>query len=507
MRVLFVTSEYAGLAKVGGLGEVSADLPRALQTAEVDARVIMPAYPDVLSQLQALGHPIEWIGRLPAKGGIPACLIGETYTPSGTPLYLVKAPGLYDRPGTPYGPPDGGDWPDNHLRFARLSLAAAEIAQGRGGLSWLPDLVHANDWPGGLTAGYLNWDGSRVPTVMTVHNIAYQGICAAGQRGPLAIPDRAFALEGVEFHGDISFLKAGIFYAGHVATVSPGYAREITTEALGAGLHGLLQAKAARGQVSGIANGIDESWDPSNNTNLSHHFDAADLDGKRALAGEVREILCLEPSGGPMFGVVSRLVHQKGLDLLAQSADHIVEAGGQIALLGMGDPDVEQMLSGMGRRHRKNIGVLIGYNEVMEHRILGGSDFCLMPSRYEPCGLTQMHAQRYGALPIAHATGGLADTIEDGRTGFLFSDFSSAGLRDACSRAFDAFAEESRLDEMRQAAMARNFSWSLAAAHYRELYRDLIYPLRMTPRTTAGHAVRPPKDPVMSLDQPRTLAA
>jgi len=221
----------------------------------------------------------------------------------------------------------------------------------------------------------------------------------------------------------------------------------------------------------------------------------------RALANDVREALCLDPSDGPMFGVVSRLVHQKGLDLLAESADDIVEAGGQIAVLGMGDPEVEQMLSGMSRRNRKNIGVLIGYNSVMEHRILGGSDFCLMPSRYEPCGLTQMHAQRYGALPIAHATGGLADTIEDGRTGFLFSDFSSDGLRDACRRAFRAFAEDARLDEMRQAAMARSFSWSDAALHYRRLYRKLIRPVK--PRA----AVRVTKQPAIARTRPRSLAA
>jgi starch synthase len=507
MRVLFVTSEYAGLSKVGGLGEVSADLPRAMQATGVDVRVMMPAYPEVVAQLRSLGHEIAWSGRLPARAGIPGCYLGETYTPTGTPLYLVGAPELFDRAGTPYGPPDGGDWPDNHLRFARLSLAAAEVAQGRGGLNWVPDLVHANDWPGGLAAGYLNWDGSRIPTVMTIHNIAYQGLCGAGERGGLAIPDHAFGLNGVEFHGAISFLKAGIFYSDHVSTVSPNYAREITTEALGAGLHGLLRTKTARGQVSGITNGIDESWDPASNSHLPHHFDASDLDGKRVLANGVREVLCLAPSDGPMFGVVSRLVHQKGLDLIVESAGHIVDAGGQIAILGMGDSHVEQMLSSMGRRNRNNIGVLIGYNEVMEHRILGGSDFCLMPSRFESCGLTQMHAQRYGALPIAHATGGLADTIEDGRTGFLFSDFSNDGLRDACSRAFHAFSKDPRLADMRQAAMTRDFSWSDAAMHYRHLYGGLIRPAMGKTGNGPGRVAKPAKEPPISHEHPRTLAA
>jgi starch synthase len=393
------------------------------------------------------------------------------------------------------------------LRFARLSLAAAEVAQGRGDLDWVPKLVHTNDWPGGLAAAYLNWDGARIPTVMTVHNIAYQGICAASQRGLLAIPDRAFGIDGVEFHGAISFLKASIFYSNHVTTVSPSYAREITTEALGAGLHGLMRTKSERGQVSGIANGIDESWDPTSNPNLSSHFDATDLDGKRALANTVREVLCLDPSDGPLFGVVSRLVHQKGLDLVAESADHIVDSGGQIALLGMGDPEIERMVSGMSRRNRKNIGVLIGFNAAMEHRILGGSDFCLMPSRYEPCGLTQMHAQRYGALPIAHATGGLSDTIEDGRTGFLFSEFSGHGLRDACGRAFNAFAEDERFEEMRQAAMARSFSWPDSAIHYRLLYRELIGPVPAARRISAGEATRSSSKPPISREPADSIAA
>ncbi len=503
MRVLFITSECAGLAKAGGLGEVSAGLPKALQKANIDIRLMMPAYPEALARLAHHRIDVSWTGRLPARAGIPACQIGETMTPDGVPLYLVSAPELFKRQGTPYSRPEGGDWPDNPLRFARLSLAAAEVAQGRGGLGWVPDLVHANDWPGGLAAAYLNWDGARVPTVMTVHNIGYQGICDSGLRGLLGIPDYAFGIEGVEFHGAISFLKAGIFYADHVTTVSPSYAREITTEAFGAGLHGLMRTKSARGQVSGIANGIDESWDPANNPILSPNFNATDLDGKRALASNVREVLCLEPSEGPLFGVVSRLVHQKGLDLVAETADHIVDSGGQIALLGMGDPEVEQMLSGMSRRNRKNISVLIGFNTAMEHRILGGSDFCLMPSRYEPCGLTQMHAQRYGALPIAHATGGLSDTIDDGRTGFLFSEFSGEALRDACGRAFEAFAADERLDEMRQAAMAQSFSWSEAATHYRLLYRTLIGPAPVNRRPRPRPAVRP----LVSRVPPDTMAA
>jgi starch synthase len=470
IKVLFVTSEIAGLAKAGGLGDVSAGLPMALRLRGIDVRIVMPAYSQVIDKLT----DIAWIGQLPGRAAIPGAQVGRSCLPDGTMLYLVAAPSLFDRRGTPYCTPEGADWQDNHLRFGRLSLAAADIAAGRAGLDWTPDIVHVNDWPGGLTPAYMQWDGTQIPTVLTIHNIAYQGNFDAGQRHLLGIPDAAFNVNGVEFHGRVSFLKAGGFYASHVTTVSPTYAREITTETQGAGLHGLMQSRASRGQLSGIVNGLDESWDPGSDPHLPHHFDPDDLDGKQANAESIREGLCLRPSEGPLFGVVSRLVHQKGLDLVAEAANEIVDNGGQIAILGLGDPEIEHMLSRTSRRHRDDIGVLIGFNEPMARRIVAASDFTLMPSRFEPCGLTQMQAQRYGALPIAHATGGLADTIDDGTTGFLFSTLSSDGLMSACHRAFDAFEDEAVLDEMRRAAMARCFGWAGAAAEYEALYRRLI---------------------------------
>ncbi len=331
-----------------------------------------------------------------------------------------------------------------------------------------------NDWPGGLTPAYMRWDSTRVPTVLTIHNIAYQGNFDAAQRHGLGVPDAAFDINGVEFHGRVSFLKAGGFYASHVTTVSPTYAKEITTEKQGAGLHGLMRNRESQGQLSGIVNGINESWDPCSDPHLPHHFDPDSLDGKQHNSDAVRTDLCLRPSEGPLFGIVSRLVHQKGLDLVAEAANEIVENGGQIAILGLGDPEVEHMLSRTSRRHRDDIGLLIGFNEPMARRIVAGSDFTLMPSRFEPCGLTQMQAQRYGSLPIAHATGGLADTIDDGTTGFLFSNLSPDGLMSACHRAFDTYADDALLAEMRRTAMARSFGWAGAAAEYEALYRRLI---------------------------------
>jgi len=470
IRVLFVTSELAGLAKAGGLGDVSAGLPLALRQRGLDVRIVMPAYEEVLAKLPA----IDWRGDLPGRSGIPPGQIGEVHLADGMVLYLIGAPSLFDRRGTPYCTPEGADWQDNHLRFARLSLAAADIAAGRAGLGWAPDIVHVNDWPSGLTPAYMRWDGTAVPTVLTIHNIAYQGNFDAAQRHTLAIPDAAFDVNGVEFHGRVSFLKAASFYASHVTTVSPTYAREITTETQGAGLHGLMQRRAALGELSGIVNGIDESWDPGSDPHLPHHFDHDDLEGKTAIADAVRTGMCLRPSDGPLFGVVSRLVHQKGLDLVAEAANEIVENGGQIVILGLGDPEIEHMLSRTSRRNRDDIGVLIGFNEPMARRIVAGSDFTLMPSRFEPCGLTQMQAQRYGALPIAHATGGLADTIDDGTTGFLFRTPTPEGLMSACHRAFDTFENEGQLAEMRRAAMARSFGWAGAAAEYEALYCRLL---------------------------------
>lgn len=468
MKILFATTEFGDFTKSGGLGDVSAALPRALKRRDIDVRVLMPACQATIAK----ANSISIVASLPARAGIGPCLIGETRTPDGLILYLVLEPSLYQRGGSAYCNPQGHDWQDNDLRFGRFSLAAAELAKGRCGLDWEPDLLHVNDWPGGLAPAYLRWDGVSVPTVLTIHNIAHQGLFGRERIGALGIPERSFDMYGVEFHGRLSFLKAGMFYASHIATVSPRYAREIATEPLGGGLHGLVQTIAAEGRLSGILNGIDDSWNPGRDPHLPFHFDESDLSGKRAIADLVRASLCLRRSDGPLFGVVARLVYQKGLDILAEVADALVEHGGQIAILGLGDPHIEQMLGRLARRRRDDIALLNGFNETMARRIIAGSDFCLMPSRFEPCGLVQMQAQCYGSLPIAHATGGLADTIIDDRTGFLFSNYSAESLRNACCRAFDADADA--LARMRRAAMSRSFGWSKAAERYAELYSSIL---------------------------------
>ena len=470
MKVLFVTTELAGLVKVGGLGDVSAALPRALRWRGIDIRVMLPAYPEAIAR----SGDIPIVADLAGRGAIEPCRIGEVRMPGDVTLYLVFAPALYERAGGPYGSPEGLDWPDNDLRFGRLSLAAAQLAKGNAGLSWTPDLLHINDWPGGLAPAFLRWDNVDVPTLFTIHNIAHHGLFDRERLSSLGIPESAFSIDGVEFHGRLSFLKTGIYYARHVSTVSPTYAREITTEAFGAGLHGLTRAIAEEGRLTGITNGIDEDWDPKHDAHLAYHFDATDPSGKRANADQVRAGLCLKHCEGPLFGVVSRLVHQKGMDVVADVAHAIVRDGGQVAILGLGDPRTEHMLSRVARSHRDHVALLNGFNESMARRIIAGSDFCLIPSRFEPCGLVQMQAQRYGTLPIAHATGGLADTIRDGETGFLFSDFSHAGFYAACRRAFEVHGDPAALERMRRAAMNRKFGWSNAAKRYAALYERVM---------------------------------
>lgn len=294
MKILFVTSEFADFAKAGGLGDVSAGLPRALRRRGIDVRVLLPAYPGVI----ASASDIAIVAYLPGEAGLDPCCIGEVRTADGLVLYLVLEPSLYQRIGSPYAGPEGLDWPDNDVRFARLSLAAAEIASGQAEMSWVPDVLHVNDWPSSLAPAYLRWRGSSVLTVLTIHNIAYQGLFPKERIGVLNIPEYAFDINGVEFHERLSFLKAGLFYSDHVSTVSPTYAGEITTEALGAGLHGLTRGIAEQGRLSGIVNGIDESWDPSCDPHLPHHFEADDLSGKQANADLVPHRTLSDAVGG-----------------------------------------------------------------------------------------------------------------------------------------------------------------------------------------------------------------
>jgi starch synthase len=468
-KLLFVTSELADFVKVGGLGDVSSALPRALRQTN-DIRVLIPGYRQVLA-----GRSITEVARFPAFAGLPACSLGRIDMPDGLIVYTVLCPELYDRDGTPYADATGADWPDNDIRFARLSLVAADIVAGVRELGWKPDLLHVNDWETGLAPAYLAWRGIDFPSVMTVHNLAYQGTFDPNRLAPLGIPENSFGIDGVEFHGRISFLKAGIFYASHVTTVSQTYASEITTPEHGCGLDGLLHTRASQNRLSGILNGVDESWDSARDPALPAPFDSATLGARSMNAIEARQAFGLGLSRGPLFSIISRLVHQKGIDLAIEAAENIVEQGGQLAVTGQGEPQFEEALRDLESRNPGKVGVRIGFDEAEARCLFAGSDFLLMPSRFEPCGLSQMYAQRYGSLPVAYKTGGLADTIEDGVTGFLFSELSLDGLMDGVARAFESFGSKKKLNEMRRRAMASPANWLQSARRYNGLYQQLTF--------------------------------
>src|ERR1700760_1230699 len=457
--------------RVGGLAAVSAALPRALRPW-ADIRVLLPGYADIVEQLT---H-IQIVGECAAKAEMPAARLGRASTRDGLPVYVLLCPQLYDRPGNPYGDEDGRDWPDNDIRFGRLASAAAELAMGTLDKNWAADLVHANDWQAALVPAYLAWSGARIPSILTIHNLAYQGLFPKETLRRIGAPESSFHVGGVEFYDKLSFLKGGLVYASHLTTVSETYAREITTPELGCGLEGLLRERSDARQLTGILNGIDESWDPRSCAHLAQQFGAGDWEGKRANANYVRQQFGLALSRGPIFGLVARLVHQKGVDLVLAAADEIVEAGGQIVVTGSGEPAIEQALVAAQRRRPDAIAVAIGFNDGQARRIFAGSDFTLMPSRFEPCGLSQMYAQRFGSLPIGHQTGGLAETITDGETGFLFAQPSIESFLGGIKRAFSTFMAKDRLDSMRRSAMARSFSWNISAASYGALYRRTAAP-------------------------------
>ena len=464
-RILYVTSEITDFVKTGGLGDVSAALPRSLQSL-YDVRVLIPGYRHVTSQAVEMAV----VARLPAAHGLPACDLGRIDCADGLVIYVLLCPDLFDRPGSPYGDETGTDWLDNDVRFGRLGLAAAQLAAGVDDLGWSPNLLHLNDWPSALGSAYLAWNGIATPSVLTIHNLAYQGLFDSARLPRLGVPDAAFQIEGVEFYGKLSFLKAGIVYASHVTTVSETYAREITTPEFGCGLDGLLRRRAEEGRLTGILNGIDESWDPRNDPYLDNAFSPRDWKGKQANAEDVRREFGLAVTRGPLFAVVSRLVHQKGVDLTIESTETIVRQGGQVVVTGRGEGRFEQDLERLAARYPGQVGVRIGFDETMARRMFAGSDFLLMPSRFEPCGLSQMYAQRMGSLPIARETGGLADTIKDGVTGFLFREPSLAHLLGAVYRAVDAYGSRKKLNAMRRVAMAESYGWTRSAAGYGDVY-------------------------------------
>lgn len=462
-KVLFVTSEISDFVKAGGLGDVSAALPRALPGTD-EVRVLIPGYRSILAQC---GN-VHVVGAVAGIAGLPPCQLAETVRPDGLRMLLVLHPALYEREGSPYAAIDGAIWADNAIRFATLAHAAAEICAGRAGLTWSPDLLHLNDWPNALAAAYLKWRGISTPSLLTVHNLAYQGLFPVSLQTALAVPIHA---REIDFHGQLSFLRAGIACSDFVSTVSRSYARQITAPLFGCGLHDLLSRREREGRLVGIVNGIDDSWNTHTDPALAAPFSVDDWRGRRRNAEVVREDFALQAGDAPLFVFVARLVHQKGIDMICEAAPQIVAAGGQIAIIGQGEPHMERATLRLARRFAGRVGVRVLYDEAIARRMFAGGDFLLMPSRFEPCGLSQMYAQKYGTLPLAHATGGLIDTIDDGVTGLLFEESTVGALRRCLQRAFRIAARPELLGAMRRAAMLQIHDWRQACEDYEALYQ------------------------------------
>jgi starch synthase len=475
MNVLFVASECAPFIKTGGLADVIGAVPKALAVAKTSVRVLIPAYP-ALADLAGGGETVMGFDDL--FGG-PARVVAVKA--EGLDMLLLDAAHLYDRPGGIYLGPDGRDWVDNHLRFAALSYVGAQITlKGLG--DWVPDVVNAHDWQAGLVPAYLHQNGGAAPpVVMTIHNIAFQGLFDGTGLASLGLGADLFTPEGVEYYGKISFLKAGIALARKITTVSPTYAAEVLTPEFGMGLDGLLQAR--QGDLTGILNGIDlEVWNPEADAALVAPYSARGLKGKAKNKAEVQARFGLSPDAeGPLFCVVSRLTSQKGLDLLLDCLPGIRAQGAQLAVLGSGDPEIERAFIEASNRHAGTVGTIIGYDEGLSHLLQGGSDAILIPSRFEPCGLTQLYGLRYGTLPIVARTGGLADTVIDANaaalladvaTGIQFAPVNAAMLGLAITRACALYRQPKVWAAMMRRAMRHPVGWDLSAAAYLDVYRS-----------------------------------
>jgi starch synthase len=458
--------------KTGGLGDVSGALPPALAELGIDVRVLLPGYGTVLERISGA----KVLAELAVLGHEARLL--ESRLHDRVPLLVLDCPGLYDRGGGPYQADDGEDWEDNAKRFGVLSRVAALLGSDASPLEWRPKIVHCNDWPTALAPLYLATatEGARAASLMTIHNLAFQGIFPWHQLDALEVPERARGTEGLEFHDRASFLKAGIVYAEAVTTVSPTYAREIQGEALGFGLEGVLRARGD--SLYGVLNGIDtQVWNPQADPHLASPYGILTLERKAANKRLLKKRFRLAaPDERPLLGCVSRITHQKGIDVIAAAIPEMVAMGAQVVIVGTGDREMVARLKAEEAKYPGEVGVLIGFDESLAHLVEGGADAFLMPSRFEPCGMNQMYSQRYGTPPIANATGGLVDTIvdDDGvvpdATGFLIPEPTVDALLAGVARALAAYREPQRWKKLQVRGMTRDFGWEPAARAYRAIY-------------------------------------
>jgi len=488
MRILSVASEAYPLIKTGGLADVVGALPGALKPHGIAVTTLLPGYPGVVTGLKQPRVLHQYDDLL----GHSARLLQSEI--SGHPLLVLDAPELFARAGGPYGDAKGADWKDNWRRFAALGRAAADLASG--GIADISfDILHAHDWQAGLAPAYLHYapgPGKAAASVFTVHNIAFQGRFEQAIFPLLGLPPQAYSIEGVEYYGGVSFLKAGLTSADAITTVSPGYAREIQQPEFGMGMEGIIRARAAA--VTGIVNGIDRDiWNPGADPALAAGYDSGTLAKRRINKNAIEAHLGLVPGTGPLFTVISRLTGQKGMDVLAGQLDALVGLGGRLALLGAGEPAVETAFREAAARHPGRIGTMIGYDEKLAHLLQGGADAILIPSRFEPCGLTQLYGLGYGCVPIAARTGGLGDTIIDANeaaiaagvaTGILFDEVTPAGIRAALTRTVELFKRPAVWESMQRQGMQADFSWQGVGGRYATLYQSLRNPVTIAHSTT-----------------------
>ena len=481
MKILFATSEAFPLIKTGGLGDVSGSLPRALKSMRQDIRLVLPAYSDVLQRMKRLRTMAE-LEVAPFPGTVR--LLQGRLPSTRLPIYLVDAPLMFDRAGDPYRAPNGRDWQDNHLRFALFSHVVARIATNAAGLDWQPEIVHCNDWQTGLVPALLHDEAQRPGTVFTIHNLSYQGLFPPQTLHEVGLNSRLWHTDGLEFYGQLSFIKGGLVFADHLTTVSPTYAEEIQTPRHGYGLEGLLAHR--RDQLTGILNGIDyQEWDPHTDPYIHTPYSAEDLSLKQSNKHALQEAFGLAVSDRtPLLAFIGRLVEQKGIDLLLEAVlPLLAQRDLQLIVLGAGDPALEHRVRDMVTAFPKQVAAFIGYSEGHAHLIEAGSDMFVMPSRFEPCGLNQMYSLRYGTPPVVHRTGGLADTVIDASdatladgtaTGFVFDHDDPLALREALVRALEHYAEPATWARLVRQGMAQDLSWQRSAREYLDLYTSLI---------------------------------
>lgn len=483
MRILFVTSEAYPLIKTGGLADVSGSLPAALRGLDADIRILLPGYPQVLDKVRNL-QQIAHFDHLPLISS--ANLLIGNMPDTDVPIMVIDCPGLYHRAGGPYADASGREWEDNALRFGILSRIAALLACSDSPVAdWRPDIVHCNDWQSGLTPAYMHYmpNAAPVKSIISVHNLAFQGCFPAEWVERLWLPPESYQIHGVEYHHQLSFLKAGLYYADFISTVSPTYAREIRTSEFGFGMEGLLASR--QHDLQGILNGIDiQEWNPATDPYLAKNYDTDQLQGKKQVKAALQSQLGLKVSAeAPLLGVVSRLTHQKGLDMFLSIAERMAQSGCQIALLGSGERYMELGYSHLAHTYPEQVSVTIGYNEPLSHQIMAGSDIFIMPSRFEPCGLNQMYGLRYGTPPVVTHTGGLADSVTDTHeetlhhgtaNGFIMPATDAIQLLLTTERALHYYRNEAIWPQIQRNGMTLDLGWRHSAQAYMELYQRLV---------------------------------